>query len=162
MSLVSEHTIREVGVHTIKQHPTMGAKILSAHDAFKVWLYVVERAGWWDPQRETLCSIFTDHRGNVDGFYLASLGGKTSASLDAGLLLRPVILAGSARLFLFHNHPSGEVDPSAEDISSTAALAQACKLFDVTLVDHLIIGTRGEPHEYDWTNLRLNYPKVFA
>lgn len=161
MSLVAEHTIREVGVHTVKQYPAMGAKILSAQEAFKVWLYIVERAGWWDPQRETLCSVFTDFKGNVDGFYLASLGGKDSATMDAGLLLRPVILAGSCRLFLFHNHPSGELEPSIADITSTESLARACKLFDIQLMDHLIVGTRGEPREYDWINLRLKYQNIF-
>ena len=41
---------------------------------------------------------------------------------------------------LVHNHPSGDPTPSAQDVVMTAELAKACKIFDIDLLDHVIIG----------------------
>ena len=43
-------------------------------------------------------------------------------------------------ILIFHNHPSGSPDPSQEDIAVTKALVEAGKLFEIELIDHIIIG----------------------
>jgi DNA repair protein RadC len=153
--------IREVGLRTVKQLPALGTRVLSPADAFLVWQYVIERADWWDPQRETLCSLFTDIKGNVQGFHLAHLGGRSSASLDIPLTLRPAVLAGAARLFIFHNHPTGDTDPSPEDIASTRGLAEACHILEIQLIDHLIIGTK-HANVWPWLSLRSQDGSLFS
>jgi DNA repair protein RadC len=160
MSEEAKHCIREVGLRTVKEYATMNNRVMSPADAYQVWEYVVERSGWWDPQRETVCTLFTDYQGHVDGFHLVALGDKSSASPDVGLMLRPVILAGSARVFLFHNHPGGGLEPSGADIEITRRVALACDLFDLRLIDHLIIATREETN-WRWVSLRDEYPDVF-
>ena len=50
---------------------------------------------------------------------------------------------GSVSLILVHNHPSGDPRPSRADIEITRKLAEAAKLLDVTIHDHLVIGTSG-------------------
>jgi DNA repair protein RadC len=50
---------------------------------------------------------------------------------------------GSVSLILVHNHPSGDPQPSRADIEITRKLAEAAKLLDVTIHDHLVIGTSG-------------------
>jgi len=42
-----------------------------------------------------------------------------------------------------HNHPSGDPNPSPEDVALTRALVQSGKLLDIEVLDHLIIGPRG-------------------
>ena len=162
MSKVARHCIREVGLRTVKEYPTMDTRVMSPADAYQVWAYVVERSGWWDPQRETVCTLFTDYQGHVDGFHLAALGDKSSASPDIGLMLRPVILAGSARVFLFHNHPSGSLEASPEDMVITKTVADACRLLDLCLMDHLIIGTREKAKIHPWTSLRASDESLFT
>ena len=55
-------------------------------------------------------------------------------------VFRPAILESAASIILLHNHPSGEVDPSAEDKSITRRLVEAGRLMDIPVLDHIIIG----------------------
>lgn len=55
-------------------------------------------------------------------------------------LYKTAIKAGAAAIIVAHNHPSGSVEPSAEDIKVTKRLAEAGKIIGIELLDHLIIG----------------------
>jgi DNA repair protein RadC len=48
-------------------------------------------------------------------------------------------LLGSS-IILIHNHPSGNINPSDQDISITKKIVEAGKLFDIAVLDHIIIG----------------------
>ncbi|NNM29549.1 MAG: DNA repair protein RadC [Akkermansiaceae bacterium] len=69
----------------------------------------------------------------------------TRGILDASLIhprevFRSAILNNAASLVLVHNHPSGNPEPSAEDMRVTTLLAQAGKALGIPVVDHVIIG----------------------
>lgn len=53
---------------------------------------------------------------------------------------RPAVVRNCPAIILCHNHPSGDPTPSPEDFATTEQVIQAGKLFDIELVDHLIIG----------------------
>ena len=55
-------------------------------------------------------------------------------------MLKSIVLSNSAAVMLVHNHPRGQVQPSAEDISVTAKMSQLMKLMEVSLLDHIILG----------------------
>ena len=55
-------------------------------------------------------------------------------------VFRPAILESAASIILVHNHPSGEVSPSAEDKNITRRLVDAGKLMNIPVLDHVIIG----------------------
>jgi len=55
-------------------------------------------------------------------------------------LLRPAIVAGASAIVLVHNHPSGDADPSADDVHMTAKLAEACETMSIEFLDHVVIG----------------------
>jgi DNA repair protein RadC len=61
---------------------------------------------------------------------------KVIAATAVGLMASTVIIC--------HNHPSGNLDPSEQDKRITARLKEALALFDINLVDHLIVGPDGE------------------
>jgi len=58
-------------------------------------------------------------------------------------VFKPAILAGSAALVLAHNHPSGDPEPSAEDLSFTRRLASGGQLLGIEIFDHLVLGEAG-------------------
>jgi DNA repair protein RadC len=62
-------------------------------------------------------------------------------------IYRDALGTGASALFLAHNHPSGDVTPSAEDRQVTRRLAQAGATLGVELIDHLVIG------DPDWVSL---------
>ena len=50
------------------------------------------------------------------------------------------LLCGAAKIILVHNHPSGNVNPSSEDIRITERIKQAGELMGIVLLDHIIVG----------------------
>jgi DNA repair protein RadC len=53
-------------------------------------------------------------------------------------ILKKALLNNAKAIIISHNHPSGEVDPSVEDIKLTNDLKKCCKLFNISLLDHII------------------------
>ena len=54
--------------------------------------------------------------------------------------LKASILSNAAAIMLFHNHPSGNLTPSREDIMTTDKMIKAYRLLDIQVLDHIIIG----------------------
>lgn len=71
-----------------------------------------------------------------------SVGGENSTVLDSKVLVRRALEKKAAGVILVHNHPSGNALPSTADIDRTRAIRNALKACDMSLVDHVIIGSR--------------------
>jgi DNA repair protein RadC len=57
--------------------------------------------------------------------------------------MKVAILSNAAQLAFIHNHPSGDADPSEDDLLITNRLAECGKLFGIELLDHIIISDDG-------------------
>jgi DNA repair protein RadC len=66
-------------------------------------------------------------------------GGMTSVVVDVKLIMRKAVELGALTMVLAHNHPSGRKQPSQHDIDITRKMKDACMLFDIILLDHMII-----------------------
>ena len=60
--------------------------------------------------------------------------------VDIKLLLASAIKANASSIIVAHNHPSGNIKPSANDIRLTKKIKEAANLCDIALLDHLIVG----------------------
>lgn len=69
-----------------------------------------------------------------------SKGGISGTVVDIRLILKPAIECLASSIILAHNHPSGNLKASQEDINLTKKTKEAAKLMDISLQDHLIIG----------------------
>lgn len=83
----------------------------------------------------------------------------TRGLLDASLahpreVFREAIRASSAAIVLAHNHPSGDPQPSAEDIRLTKQLVEAGRIVDIGVLDHVILGRANGPVGTDFFSLR--------
>ena len=58
-------------------------------------------------------------------------------------IFKVALLSNAASILLFHNHPSGNPDPSREDIECTRKVADTGNLLGITLQDHIILGDNG-------------------
>jgi DNA repair protein RadC len=99
-------------------------------------------------EREELRVLLLDTKNAVTaerGVYRGNLAG---SSVRVGEVYRDAVRACAAAIIVAHNHPSGDPAPSGEDLRITAELADAGRLLDIELLDHLVIG-RGR-----WTSLR--------
>ena len=100
--------------------------------------YLCMQYGWHDQERFGV--LLLDINNRVTGAVVVATGGVNSVGLRVTDVLRPAIIAGSARMIIWHNHPSGETRPSQPDIDITHTIEDACRTMGITLVDHIIVG----------------------
>jgi DNA repair protein RadC len=67
------------------------------------------------------------------------VGGITATVVDPAVLCRYALLTGCKHVVICHNHPSGTLVPSEADKSITKKIAEGLRLFDIQLVDHIIL-----------------------
>ena len=77
--------------------------------------------------------------------HLVSLGLVDSCLVHPREVFFPAIQSHASAIVVAHNHPSGDVTPSAEDIRITRQLVEAGKILDIEVLDHVIIGRGDRP-----------------
>ena len=88
---------------------------------------------------ERFVAMYLNRSNRVLGVYELSKGGITGTVVDLRLLLAVALKTASTGVILAHNHPSGNLKPSNSDRDITERVKEACKLFDIKLLDHLIL-----------------------
>jgi len=94
-----------------------------------------------EQHKEYFYMIGLDVKNRLNIIDLISIGTVNSAAIYVREVAKTAILKDCTGVIVFHNHPSGDTIPSQEDISMTNKLKQALELLDITLLDHIIIGT---------------------
>lgn len=72
-----------------------------------------------------------------------STGGITHTVVDAKVIFREAVALSATQIILCHNHPSGNLRPSQADIIITKKLQAAANLFDINILDHIIVSEAG-------------------
>ena len=72
--------------------------------------------------------------------HMVSLGSVNSCLIHPREVFRPAITDGATAVVIVHNHTSGEVTPSAEDLKITRQIVEAGRILDIKVLDHVIIG----------------------
>lgn len=93
--------------------------------------------------REAVYAIYTDTQLNAIGFANISVGSISSSIVDIRLIMKHAIDTLATGIILVHNHPSGNLSASAQDKNVTRKLMQACSLFDIQLLDSIIVTKDG-------------------
>ena len=96
-----------------------------------------------ESDREQFVVALLTIRHRLIGVNTVSVGCLTSSLVHPREVFRPAILAPCAALLLAHNHPSGDPEPSAEDISLTRRLMSAGQLLGIEVLDHIVLGEAG-------------------
>ncbi len=99
-------------------------------------------------EREELRVLLLDTKNVVVAERTVYRGNLAGSSVRVGEVFRDAVRRCAAAIVVAHNHPSGDPSPSGEDMRITAELAEAGRLLDIELLDHIVIG-RGR-----WTSLR--------
>jgi DNA repair protein RadC len=97
----------------------------------------------WDDDAMELsehCKIMLLNSSNrVMGIKTMAIGNIWRATVDTKLIFGIALKVPCSKIVLAHNHPSGNPRPSQQDISLTQDLVHVAKIFDMTILDHLII-----------------------
>ncbi len=89
---------------------------------------------------ETFGLLALDARNRLRREAVVSVGCLTASLVHPREVFQEAVVSRAASLVLFHNHPSGDPEPSAEDLSLTRRLAAAGSLMGIEILDHLVLG----------------------
>ena len=89
---------------------------------------------------EEFWAIFLNNSNKLIGKKQISSGGLTHTSVDVRMIMKNAVECNATVIAVAHNHPSGSVKPSKEDINLTKRIKEACEIMDIKLLDHVIIG----------------------
>jgi len=112
-------------------------KIKSAKDAYQV-LMSTFREGTVE-HREYFKVLLLNQSNEVLGYQLVAECGISACPVDIRVILQSAILTNASGLIVAHNHPSGNLEVSSQDISITQRIKEAARLLDIALLDHLIL-----------------------
>jgi len=89
--------------------------------------------------QEAMGAIYVDVRGRIISEREHFVGGLDRTSVEPRAVLKEALRLGATAVAIFHNHPSGDPEPSPEDIAFTRRLSRAAAAVGIDLVDHLVL-----------------------
>lgn len=125
----------ELGFRRKESSALQKTRITSSADAYGVLAQYL-----LDLDYEAFWIILLDIKGKVLKCMCISEGGWNDTSIDIRKIFKAALEFNASSLILAHNHPSGETEPSKEDIATTRRIIEAGKLMSIKILDHIIIG----------------------
>lgn len=112
-------------------------KILSSADCLEVLkeLYNIDKIG----MQEQFIVIYMNRNNRVIGCSNMFLGGISGVVADVRIIVSAALKLLASGVVISHNHPSGNLEPSKEDRQTTVKLRDALELFDIKLLDHVLV-----------------------
>ena len=120
-----------------RQLPFESCRLNNSAQAQPLIKSLIETHGQSD--REQFCVLMLNAKNEIIGLNIVSTGDVSSATVTPRELMKPAILTNSSALILGHNHPSGDVSPSQDDIAVTKRIIHACKIMGIVVHEHLIV-----------------------
>jgi DNA repair protein RadC len=122
--------VREVGEDVQIKSPADAAR------------YLLERVyvPFEDFNQEEMWVLLLNSKCRVTHEVMIYRGTLNSAPVRVGELFREAVRFGAAAILIAHNHPSGDPEPSPEDIQVTQEIQTAGRLLDIQLLDHVVVG----------------------
>jgi DNA repair protein RadC len=114
--------------------------IESVNSSEEVWRFFSKRIK--GETREVFYCLYLSQRNGVLCFEEVSVGTSTGTMIDIKGIVRTAILVGAEKLIFVHNHPSGDPEPSAGDKDITKKFVEACQIFNLEVLDHIIVGDK--------------------
>ena len=108
-----------------------------------------------DLATEEFWAIYLNNSNRVVGTSRISAGGITQTTVDIRLIFKGAIELNAVALAVAHNHPSGSLKPSREDNLLTEKIAEAGRLLNIRLLDHIIVGiaAQGQTDYYSYRDM---------
>ena len=129
----TNHFIREVNVR-YRKTKKLGDVIRRPEEIAKLFRSITA-----DNSREHFVAFYLDGASHVASYSIISIGTANSTIVSPREVFQRAVLIGAVSFIVAHNHPSGNLDPSREDISLTQRLHDAGDLLGIRLLDHIIV-----------------------
>ena len=131
---ISIATALEIGRRKASQEVPEKIQISSSSDLFKVLHPFLG-----DLQTEEFWAVFLNQSNRIVGKSRLSAGGINQSVVDVRILFKTALENLATGVVIAHNHPSGNLKPSQEDLKITKQISEAGKILNIQMLDHLII-----------------------
>lgn len=125
----------ELGVRVTRAQMADHTVIRKPEDAFELLQFHLGRE-----VQEVVMVLLLDTKNAVRDTITVYRGSLNSSTIRIAELFREAVHQQAAAIIIAHNHPSGDPDPSPDDVAVTRAAVQAGKLLDINVLDHIIVG----------------------
>ncbi len=115
--------------------PVKECRITKSEDVYELVKEELKSA-----DRETLLAINLNSSNKVLGVNIVSIGTLNASLAHPREVFKAAILQNAAGIILAHNHPSGNAEPSEDDLRTTMKLSEAGKILEIEVIDHVIVG----------------------
>ena len=130
----------ELGRRLLSSEASRRDKLANTKDAYSRFLTKID-----DFNQEHFLVMYLDAALTVLDLECVSNGGITHTVADPRVIFRNAINKGATKIIIAHNHPSGRLKPSAEDIRLTKKFVTAGSILEINVIDHIIF-SRGDYH----------------
>ena len=128
----------EVGRRRTDTEAVIPETIIASKDA-----YVIMRRHFIDLNHEEFWVLLLNRANKSIAKELISKGGLAGTVVDPKIVFNVALQHSAAYIFMMHNHPSGNLKPSNEDVYLTKKIVEAGRILELPILDHLIIGNDG-------------------
>lgn len=98
---------------------------------------------------ESFIVVTLNRAGKVTGWARISTGGRAATVVDNAIIAKIAVDALASGVILAHNHPSGTMRPSIQDDTLTKRVREALALFDIKVLDHIIVTPTSDYYSYN-------------
>ena len=135
----------EIGKRLMKETSSEKKKIKSPDDIID---FVSEYYGSYlrDVKKEFFNIILLDIKNKIVDSIELSKGSINASVVDPKEVIKEATLKSASSIILVHNHPSGDTEPSTDDINITKKIKEACDIVGIKVLDHIIIGKNKEDY----------------
>ena len=96
-----------------------------------------------DKDQENLVAVYLSSSNHVLGDALLFRGGLRTISVEPREVVRKALLLNASATIILHNHPGGDPEPTDADIETTREIQEALDMFEIRLLDHVIVSPHG-------------------
>lgn len=124
-------------------HAGKHVEILTPEDVWK------SCADFRDSKKEHFAAFYFDTQNCLIERQIISVGTLNASLVHPREVFEPAVALHAANIIIVHNHPSGNLEPSQEDIEITKKLAHAGKILDIPIIDHVIV------RKNNWSSVKV-------
>lgn len=132
----------ELGRRLLGSEAAKPDRLTDSRDAYRRLLPYIE-----DFSQEHFLVIYLDTAKTILKIEPVSTGGSTHTIADPRVVFKKAVSIGATRIIIAHNHPSGSLKPSVDDVRLTKKFVAAGDLLDIKVIDHLIL-CRGDYYSF--------------
>ena len=113
-------------------------RMASSYDVAQVFQDLLKLEDKIDQEKEHFYVMHLNGRQEIKLVELVVIGTMTEMMVHPRETFRRAVIEGSASIIIAHNHPSGEVDPSDDDLTFTRRMHEAGEILGIPLLDHIV------------------------